>query len=257
MGLGWAKPFLFNPLWQGHTRSDIIQTLSGHGVFAELLFQLKLQNVSDSWLLKLEEQSPILSICNLSNSVSFPFSKGSHHQFRLSLSGAQAPANTLQFTIWSKCKRIMLDQLVSLRWQHLDVKWMDGVVKRRHRNICKSVLFAQLHSLFNDFIRHGSSELIHSDNVSRIFTGQESVANKQSILPCIRPNQKYSKYSGSASSDRRGCRYFSFSHSGLSLRVVHLEIRSALDTGERIRSRTHFISITTCTLTSQFLRLEI
>ena len=66
----------------------------------------------------------------------------------------------------------MLDQLVSLRWQHLDVKWMDGVVKRRHRNICKSVLFAQLHSLSNDFIRHGSSELIHSDNVSRILSGK-------------------------------------------------------------------------------------
>ena len=80
------------------------------------------------------------------------------------------------------------------------------------------------------------------------FVGQESVANKQSILPCIRPNQRYTKYSGSASSDRRGCRYFSFSHSGLSLYVAHLEIRSSLDTGERIRSRTHFISITTCTL---------
>ena len=80
------------------------------------------------------------------------------------------------------------------------------------------------------------------------FVGQESVANKQSILPCIWPNQKYSKYSGSASSNRRGCQYFSSSHSGLSLYVAHLEIRSVLDTGECIRPRTHFILITTCTL---------
>ena len=77
---------------------------------------------------------------------SFPFSKGSHHYFRRSLSKAQttqASANTLQFTIWSICKWIMLNQLVSLRWQHLDVKWMDGVVKRRHRK------YASLYSLFN------------------------------------------------------------------------------------------------------------
>ena len=46
------------------------------------------------------------------------------------------------------------------------------------------------------------------------FVGQESVANKRSILPCIRPNQRCSKYPGSASSYRRGCHNFSFSHSG-------------------------------------------
>ena len=55
----------------------------------------------------------------------------------------------------------MLNQLVSLRWQHLDVKWMDGVVKRRHRK------YASLHSLL-DCISHGSTEQIHSDTVSCI-----------------------------------------------------------------------------------------
>ena len=73
---------------------------------------------------------------------------------------------------------------------------------------------------------------------------QDSVANKQSISSYIRPNQKCSKYFGSASSYRRSCQYFPSLIQDY-LFVWLISKQSALDTGEHIRSRTHFIPITT------------
>ena len=72
--------------------------------------------------------------------ASFSFSKRRHYQFRRSFSGL----TTLG------CK-------------------MDGwILQAQAQKIFESVLFARLHILFNDFTRHGSSEQIHSDNVSCI-----------------------------------------------------------------------------------------
>ena len=101
----------------------------------------KLCNVSDSRLLKL--QCNLRYYPSLTYPTAFPFSKGSHHHFRRSSSNNRASANTFQFAIWSICKWIIPNQSVCLRWQHLDVKWMDRVVKRRHRK------YPSLYSLFN------------------------------------------------------------------------------------------------------------
>ena len=116
----------------------------------EAPLQLKLQNVSESRLLKLQvassRQSPILSIFKLIQHHPIPIQQGKSPSIQALIkhsSNNLSSANILQFTIWSICKWIMLNQLVSLMWQHLDVKWMDGVVKRRHRK------YASLYSLLN------------------------------------------------------------------------------------------------------------
>ena len=81
-----------------------------------------------------------------------------------------------------------------------------------------STSHAVVRGLFIDFMRHGSDEQIHSDLDSPFVFMGESVINKTSILPCSRPRQTYSMYSGSASSAFcSGCQSYSFSQSAVSL----------------------------------------
>ena len=86
-----AGPNLISSIRRGRATLDLISSKlsSGHGAFVRLLFKLKLQNVSDVRLLKLQGNLQYSPSSNLSNIIPFPFSKGSHHQFRRSLSIAQ------------------------------------------------------------------------------------------------------------------------------------------------------------------------
>ena len=135
-----------------------------NGAFARLLFRLKLQNISDSGLLEL--QGNLRYNPSVIYPTAFPFSKGSYHHFRRSSSNKSSFSKHFPSCIWSMCKWIILNQSDCLRWQHLGVKWMDGVVKRRHRE------YASLYSLLNftacsmTSFGHGSSEQLHSDNIS-------------------------------------------------------------------------------------------
>ena len=59
------------------------------------------------------------------------------------------------------------------------------------------------------------NRFIQTSNSPVVVAG-EFVMNKASILPCSRPHQTYSKYSGLASSShRRGCQSYSFSQSAV------------------------------------------
>ena len=84
-----AEPNLISSIRRGRATLDLIssKTCVWTWSFVRLLFKLKLQNVSE--LLKLQGNLQYSPSSNLSNIIPFPFSKGSHHQFRRSLSKAQ------------------------------------------------------------------------------------------------------------------------------------------------------------------------
>ena len=101
--------------------------------------------------------------------------------------------------------------------------------------------YFQLNGLFIDLLWHGSlDEQIHSDLNSPVVVVDEFVMNKASILPCNRPHQTHSMYSGLASSSFVGAAKAIPSLSQLYHSVAHLYNEVHRHQNVQITWRTHF-----------------
>ena len=122
---------------------------------------------------------------------------------------------------------------------------MDGWSRQAQaQEICKSVLFAQLHSLFIDFICHGSSEQVHSDTVSCILSDKIPSRINKVYHHTFDLTRNVASTSAWPAAISGAANTFILSFRIISC-VAHLKKQRALDTSEHIRSRTHFIPIAT------------